>query len=70
MYSAAPSQPRDAPERDRQDDCVGLEYIPQRFGNDRGSNRPSLWCQRLERLVDRYCHVDVSTGEGVGEGLA
>jgi len=30
------------PERDRQDDCVGLERIPQRLGDDRGSNRPSL----------------------------
>jgi hypothetical protein len=35
------------PERDRQDDCVGLECIPQRLGDDRGSNRPSLRRQRL-----------------------
>jgi hypothetical protein len=37
------------PERDRQDDCVGLECIPQRLGDDRGSNRPSLRRQRLGR---------------------
>src|ERR1700722_6344449 len=58
------------PERDRQDDCVGLECIPQRLGDDRGSNRPSLRCQRLGGPATRNGHVDVSTGEGVGEGLA
>src|SRR6202167_5199207 len=58
------------PERDRQDDCVGLERIPQRLGDDRGSNRPSLRCQRLGRPATRDCHVDVFTGEGVGESLA
>src|SRR5271154_5634999 len=57
-------------ERDSQDDCVGLECIPQRLGDDRGSNRPSLRCQRLGRPATRDCHVDVFTGEGVGEGLA
>src|ERR1700676_2936607 len=58
------------PERNRQDDCVGLECIPQRLGDDRGSNRPSLRCQRLEGPATRNGHVDVFTGEGVGEGLA
>src|SRR6195256_3373913 len=58
------------PERDRQDDCVGLECIPQRLGDDRGSNRPSLRRQRLGRPAARDGHVDVFTGEGVGEGLA
>src|ERR1700722_4893897 len=58
------------PERDRQDDCVGLERIPQRLGNDRGSNRQSLRRQRIGRPAARYCYVDVFTGEGVGEGLA
>src|SRR5579863_3628848 len=58
------------PERDRQDDCVGLECIPQRLGHHRGSNRPSLQCQRLGRPAARDGHVDVFTGEGVGEGLA
>src|ERR1700736_3855202 len=58
------------PERDRQDDCVGLECIPQRLGDDRGSNRPSLRCQRLGGPATRNGHVDVFTGEGVGEGLA
>ncbi|CCV11896.1 hypothetical protein MESS4_350007 [Mesorhizobium sp. STM 4661] len=58
------------PERDRQDDCVGLECIPQRLGDDRGSNRPSLRRQRLGRLAARDGHVDIFTGEGVGEGLA
>jgi hypothetical protein len=58
------------PERDRQDDCVGLEGIPQRLGDYRASNRPSLRCQRLRRPAARDGHVDVSTGEGVGEGLA
>src|SRR6202453_2144358 len=58
------------PERDRQDDCVGVERIPQRLGDDRGSNRPSLRRQRLRRPAARDGHVDVSTGEGVGEGLA
>src|ERR1700722_5484085 len=57
-------------ERDRQDDCVGLERIPQRLGDDRGPNRPSLRCQRLGRPAARDGHVDVFTGEGVGEGLA
>src|SRR5208283_5923341 len=57
------------PERDRQDDCVGLECIPQRLGDDRGSNRPSLRCQRLGGPVTRNGHLDVFTGEGVGEGL-
>jgi hypothetical protein len=58
------------PERDRQDDCVGLECIPQRLGDDRGSNCPSLRRQRLRRTAARDGHVDVFTGEGVGEGLA
>jgi hypothetical protein len=57
------------PERDRQDDCVGLECIPQRLGGDRGSNRPSLRCQRLGGPATCNGHVDVFTGEGVGEGL-
>src|ERR1700741_2889075 len=58
------------PERDRQDDCVRLECIAQRLGDDRGSNRPSLQRQRLGRPAARDGHVDVFTGEGVGEGLA
>src|SRR6202020_805890 len=58
------------PERDRQDDCVGIECIPQRLGDDRGSNRPSLRYQRLGRPATRDCYVDVFSGEGVGEGLA
>src|SRR3984957_11658144 len=58
------------PERYSQDDCVGLECIPQRLGDDRGSNRPSLRRQRLGRPAARDGHVDVFTGEGVGEGLA
>src|SRR5580693_4726533 len=58
------------PERDRQDDCVSLECIPQRLGDDRGSNRPSLRRQRFGRPAARDGHVDVFTGEGVGEGLA
>jgi hypothetical protein len=58
------------PERDRQDDCVGLERIPQRLGDDRGSNRPSLRRQRFGRPATRHSHVDVLAGEGVGEGLA
>src|SRR6185437_4022255 len=58
------------PERDRQDDCVGLECILQRLGDDRGSNRPGLRRQRLGRPAARDGHVDVFTGEGVGEGLA
>src|SRR5208283_5686306 len=57
-------------ERDRQDDCVGLECIPQRLGDDRGSNRPSLRRQRLGRPAARDGHVYVFTGEGVGEGMA
>jgi hypothetical protein len=57
------------PERDRQDDCVGLECIPQRLGDDRGSNRPSLRRQRLGRPAARDGHLDVLTGEGPGEGL-
>src|ERR1017187_5207281 len=57
------------PERNRQDDCVSLECIPQRLGDDRGSNRPSLRCQRLGGPATRNGHVDVFTGEGVGEGL-
>src|SRR5438552_13323564 len=57
------------PERDRQDDCVGLECIPQRLGDDRGSNRPSLRCQPLGGPAARDGHVDVFTGEGVGQGL-
>ena len=55
------------PERDRQYDCVGLECIPQRLGDDRGSNRPSLRRQRLGRPAARDGHVDVFTGEGVGK---
>ena len=35
-----------------------------------GSNRPSLRCQRLGRPAARDGHVDVFTGEGVGQGLA
>jgi hypothetical protein len=58
------------PERDRQDDCVGLECIPQRLGDDRGSNRPRLRRQRLGRPAARDGHIDVFTGEGVSEGLA
>src|SRR5260370_25313199 len=58
------------PERDRQDDCVGLECIPQRLCDDRGSNRPSLRRQRLGRPAARDGHLDVLTGEGPGEGLA
>src|SRR6202171_5690676 len=57
------------PERNRQDDCVSLECIPQRLGDDRGSNCPSLRCQRLGGPATRNGHVDVFTGEGVGEGL-
>jgi hypothetical protein len=57
------------PERDRQDDCVGLECIPQRLGDDRGSNRPGLRRQLFGGPAARDDHVDVSTGEGVGEGL-
>src|SRR6266567_4301549 len=57
------------PERDRQDDCVGLECIPQRLGGDYGSNRPSLRTQRLGGPATRNGHVDVLAGEGVGEGL-
>src|SRR5450755_1618574 len=57
------------PERDRQDDRVGLECIPQRLGDDRGANLPSQRCQRLGRPAARDGHVDVFTGEGVGEGL-
>ena len=37
---------------------------------DRGSNRPSLRCQRLGRPAARDGHVDLFTGEAVGEGLA
>src|ERR1700731_4788481 len=56
-------------ERDRQDDWCSLECIPQRLGDDGGSNRPSLRCQRLGGPVTRNGHGDVFTGEGVGEGL-
>src|SRR3984885_1463460 len=56
-------------ERNRQDDCVSLECIPQRLGDDRGSNRPSLRCQRLGGPTTRYSDFDVLTGEGVGESL-
>src|SRR6185437_4323971 len=58
------------PERDCQDDCVGLECVPQRLGDDRGSNRPSPRRQRLGRPAARDGHLDVLTCEGVGEGLA
>src|ERR1700687_6018028 len=58
------------PERDRQDDRVGLECIPQRLGDDRGSNRPSLRCQRLGGPAARGGPAVVFPGEGVGEGLA
>ena len=61
---------RCSPERNRQDDCVCLECNPQRLGDDRGSNRPSLRRQRLGEPAARDGHVDVFTGEGVGEGLA
>ena len=57
-------------ERDRQDDRVSLERIPQRLGDDRGSNRPSLRRQRPGRPAARDGHVDVFTGKGVGKGLA
>src|SRR3984957_19170466 len=57
------------PKRDRQDDCVGLECIPKRLGDDRGSNRPSLRRQSLRRPATRDSHHDVFTGERVGEGL-
>src|SRR6202161_1742927 len=56
--------------RNRQDDCVSLECILQRLGDDRGSNRPSLRSQGLGGPATRNGHVDVFTGEGVGEGLA
>src|ERR1700680_4193271 len=58
------------PERNRQDDCVCLECIPQRLGDDRGSNRSSLRRQLLRRPAARDGHLHVSTGEGAGEGLA
>src|SRR6202451_3935506 len=58
------------PERDRQDDRVGLECFPQRLGDNRGSNRPSLRRQGLGRPTAGDGHVDVFTGKGVGEGLA
>src|SRR5580692_9741349 len=58
------------PERDCQDDCVGLECIPQRLSDDRGSNRPSLRRQRLGRPAARDGHLDVLTGEGPSESLA
>jgi len=57
-------------ERDRQDGGVGLECIPQRLGDERGSNRLSLRCQRLGRPAARDGHIDVFTGEGAGECLA
>src|SRR5439155_20138323 len=50
-------------------DCVSLECISQRLGDDRGSNRPSPRCQRLGGTATCNGHVDVFTGEGVGEGL-
>jgi hypothetical protein len=56
------------PERDRQDDRVGLECIPQRLGDDRGANLPSQRRQRLGRPAARNGHVDFFAGEGVGEG--
>src|SRR6202046_5490770 len=58
------------PARDRQGDRVGLECFPQRLGDDRGSNRPSLRRQRLGRPAACDGHADAFTGEGVGEGLA
>ncbi len=57
------------PERDRQDDCVGLECIPQRLGDDRGSNRQSLRRQRLGWAAARDGHVDVFTGKRFGKSL-
>src|SRR5207245_10677672 len=57
-------------ERDCEDDCIGLRCIPQRLGEDRVANRPSLRRQRLGRTAARDGHVDVFTGEGPGEGLA
>src|ERR1700691_4369219 len=51
------------PGRDRQDDCVSLECIPQRLGDNRGSNRPSLRSQGLGGPATRNGHVDVFTGE-------
>jgi hypothetical protein len=58
------------PERDCQDDRVGLDCILQRPGDDRGTDRPSLRGQRLGRTAARDGHVDVLAGEGLGEGLA
>src|ERR1700756_802992 len=58
------------PERDRQDDRIGLKRVSQRLGDDRRANRPSLRRQRLGRPAARDGHVDVFTGEGMGEGLA
>src|ERR1700737_4827763 len=58
------------PPRAPQDDCAGLECIPQGLGGARGPDRPSLRRQRLGRPAARDGHVDVFTGEGVGEGLA
>src|SRR6185369_11972685 len=54
----------------RQDDGVGLKSRLQRGGDDRRSNRTSLRRQRLRRPATRDCHVDVFTGERVGERLA
>ena len=56
-------------EWDRQDDYVGIECIPQRLGDDRGSNRPEPPSPTLRPPAARDGNVDVFTGEG-GEGLA
>jgi hypothetical protein len=58
------------PEWDRQDDGVGLERLLQRLGSDGWSDRLSLRRQRLRWPATRDSHVDVFTGERVGEGLA
>src|SRR5262245_32054692 len=57
-------------ERDRQDDWVGLERVPERLGDDRGANGPGLRRQYLGRPMARDRHGHVLTGKGVGEGLA
>src|SRR5580765_3988941 len=58
------------PERDCQDDGVGHKCILQRPGDDGRSNRPCLRRQRLRRPATRDSHVDVFTGERMGERLA
>src|SRR3546814_17847275 len=58
------------PERDRQDDRVGLECIAQRPGDDVTSDRASLRRQCLGRAAARDGHLDVLAGESLGESLA